>query len=169
MSLNDAEFRLGDGWTAARMKVEYLAHLLRSLEEQRDNGTEAAFGFPFSIWLADYFDLCAGTVHDAMQPATAALAFVGLQLCRPCLSTSYAAPRRTSACRACSQSEPQLVECERCAGTSTGAIIATYLATRGRRSLPLLRKLAAGTRTGQLLCPGTADALVAVFKVILSH
>ena len=50
-----------------------------------------------------------------------------------------------------------------CAGTSTGAIVATYLASDGAYSLPLLRSL---TRDGRMPFPGSAEALVAIFTVL---
>lgn len=49
-----------------------------------------------------------------------------------------------------------------CAGTSTGAIVSTYLATDGKKSLRLLYNVASG---GALAFPGSAAALVAMFQV----
>ena len=48
------------------------------------------------------------------------------------------------------------------AGTSTGSIIATYLATCGTHSLPLMQSLPEPTHE---LFPGSATALSAIFKV----
>ena len=48
------------------------------------------------------------------------------------------------------------------AGTSTGSIIATYLATSGVHSIPLMKSLPDAAHE---LFPGSATALSAIFKV----